>query len=89
MLIYNTGVITVNDMETGSEAYTTSGSSSPDNELNVIDNKRLLAASYTILNGEITLDNSHQTASTNAGKKIPPKVPPKPSRPAGLDVNVG
>lgn len=61
-----------------------SGSTSPDNDL---ESSRLLSGSYTILNGEIRLS---KVSSANHGdleepalhKKIPPRVPPKPNKPA-------
>jgi len=65
-----------------------SGTCSPDHEIG-LDSNRLLAGSYTILNGEIRLDSEgpgsqgdHTEHSVSVEtKKVPPPVPPKPNRP--------
>lgn len=76
--------------ETSESTISSSGSSSPDNELNLLDNRKLLAGSYTILNGEITLDNLPMSQDVgDAGQRVPPKVTTKPTRPGGLGVSAG
>lgn len=67
------------------DAVSTSGSSSPDHELN-LESSKLLAGSYTILNGEIKLDRlPSSSGDSEEVKKVPPAVPPKPQRPGNLN----
>lgn len=68
-------------MYSSSEAIATSssGSSSPDHEMN-LESSRALAGSYTILTGEVTLDKLPVIKESRSTKPPPPQVPPKPSR---------
>ena len=76
-----------NDMES-SETRSSSGTSSPDNDLN-LESSRLLSGSYTILNGEIRLSklepgSQGDGTELNGVKRAPPPVPPKPTKPQSV-----